>query len=103
MRILHVSAGAPGLSGDSTVFKSTELFKSLRHFGVDDDNWRGFIPPGGFIIGDMAYPNLDWLLVPNPDPSGSGVTILFCDRIRAARRVVERVFGCVLYWSLHVT
>jgi hypothetical protein len=92
---MHASVGWPGASADSTVFKATKLFRDLRV--ADARGWRaGFLPPDCYIGADMAYPNLSWLLVPfsnQPDVPLSARRRLFSERLRSARRVVERAFG----------
>jgi len=108
MRIIAASVGSPGSQGDSVVFRSTQLFAELRAPPAAD-GYRGFLPPQCFLVGDQAYPLYEFLMVPaSEDEQGYNAALAHCSRrLRNARRVVERVFGCVsvlgnsLFYAMH--
>jgi DDE superfamily endonuclease len=110
--IYDVSCGAPGAAADSAIWERTPLFAAANI--ADDDGYHDFIPPGHYIIGDMAYKLKPWVMRPyrcNEYTQFRRVQQEYFDKvIREARRIIERVhalclvvfYGCILTGCLQV-
>lgn len=94
--IYDVSCGAPGAAADSAIWERTPLFAAAKN--ADDDGYHDFIPPGHYIIGDMAYKLKPWVMRPyrcNEYTQFRRVQQEYFDKvIREARRIIERVRVC---------
>lgn len=92
-RFLDLYVGMPGSTNDSRMLRRSSLYTmatestilSAQH-AVDN-----FTP---YIIGDLGYPLLPWLMVPHRTQAPLSVSeSLFNRRLRRGRCVVENTFG----------
>ena len=93
---MDLSVGKAGSTHDSTVWVLSPLALRLEA-EPDQDGYRDYIPPGGYIVGDGAYVETPYLLT----PVAAAVVAADCSSaasrwtlgMRAARRCTERAFG----------
>lgn len=84
-RFISVSCGEPGSLHDSRVLRRSELYRK-----ADAD----IFPNGTFLIGDSAYPSLEWLVPPFRDNGSlSDAQNVFNYKHSATRIVVEHAIG----------
>ena len=91
-RFTNLYLGMPGSTNDSRVLRRSSLFDlGMRNCLVDDqDAIYGFTP---YLIGNLEYPLLPWLMVPHR--SGRHLSVaerLFNKKLRKGRCVVENAF-----------
>lgn len=83
LRFIDVFVGFPGKVHDARVFKHSPLFQKGQELCGD-----------GHLLGDSAYPNLPWVLVPFRDNGHlTRVQMRFNQKHSAVRSAVERAFG----------
>ncbi|XP_055021243.1 uncharacterized protein LOC129412156 [Boleophthalmus pectinirostris] len=96
MKFWDINVGRPGKVHDARVFSLSSLYEQgsagtlLPHY---TEMFEGIDVPL-FLLGDSAYPLLNWLMKPYPE--GTGVTpqqMNFNNRLSQARMTVERTFG----------
>ena len=87
LMIYFADANAPGRCHDSRVLKKSSLWQCME---VDKN-----LPfEGAVLLGDLGYPNREWLLTPFPgDPVGT--KSLYNKAHRRTRNLVERAFGVI--------
>lgn len=88
LKFTDVFVGYPGSVSDTRIFRNSDIYRSI----INDRDM--FIPRGAFIIGDKAYPVLDWCVPPYIDrghltPNQKNFNFL----ISKTRQVIERSFG----------
>ena len=61
-RFLDLYLGMPGSTNDSRVLRRSSLYNLAMHNNLFDDqqNAHGFNP---YLVGDLGYPLLPWLMV----------------------------------------
>ena len=96
-RFLDIYVGWPGSVHDARVFSHSSLY-SKGESGTLLPSSEKSIQPGVklpvFIVGDSAYPLLNWLMKPYPQSlATSRDRITYNYRISRARIVVENAFG----------
>ena len=92
-RFLDLYLGMPGSTNDSRVLRRSSLYDRGMHNNLFDDQRgvEGFSP---YLIGDLGYPLLPWLMVPHRNHIRlSMAKALFNKRLRKGRCVVENAFG----------
>lgn len=95
LRILYADCNNPGRLHDSNILRLSSLWRMN-----EVHRERPF--PGAVLLGDSAYPCMDWLMTPFRGPV-AGNEARF-NRIHArARSVVERTFGVLKnrFYALH--
>lgn len=92
-RFLDLYLGMPGSTNDSRMLRRSSLY----NLGVNNNLMTGNYTAHGFspyIIGDLGYPLLTWLMVPHKSVRQLSVSErLFNKRLRRGRCVVENAFG----------
>ena len=92
-RFLDLYLGMPGSTNDSQVLRRSSLYDLGMHDNLFDDQ-RGFEGFSPYLIGDLGYPLLPWLMVPHRNHIRlSMAEALFNKRLRKGRCVVENAFG----------
>ena len=87
LAIYFADANAPGRCHDSRVLKKSPLWQCME---VDKN-----LPfEGAVLLGDLGYPNREWLLTPFPGDPG-GAKSLYNKAHRRTRNLVERAFGVI--------
>lgn len=87
-RFISVSCGEPGSLHDSRVLRRSELYKRA------EENMTGTFPNHTFLIGDSAYPSLEWLVPPFKDNGAlTDVQNRFNFKHSSTRIVVEHAIG----------
>ena len=87
LTIFFADANAPGRCHDSRVLKNSSLWQCME---VDKN-----LPfEGACLLGDLGYPNLEWLLTPFPGEP-DGVKSVYNKAHRRTRNTVERAFGVI--------
>lgn len=82
MEFNYVWTGNPGSTHDATVLRSSDLFNSDK------------IPNGYCILGDSAFPIMEWLITPFRDCGNLSQQQKRFNRIHSqCRQVIERAFG----------
>ena len=90
---LDLYLGMPGSTNDSRMLRRYPLYNLGMPNNLMTENYtsHGFSP---YIIGDLGYPLLPWLMVPHKNNQGMSVSDrLFNKRLRRGRCVVENAFG----------
>lgn len=88
-RFLDLYVGMPGSTNDSRMLRRSSLYQlamteTLMDPGLSMD---GFTP---YLVGDLGYPLLPWLMVPHRTQGQFSVAeTLFNRRLRRGRSVVE--------------
>jgi hypothetical protein len=84
MEFNYVWTGNPGSTHDAPVLRSSDLFQ----------NSNVKIPPGYYLLGDSAFPILEWLITPFRDCGNlTRQQKLFNKTHSQCRQVIERAFG----------
>lgn len=92
-RFLDLYLGMPGSTNDSRMLRRSSLYNFGMHNTLMTGNHtvHGFSP---YIIGDLGYPLLPWLMVPHKSQGQLSLSErLFNRRLRRGRCVVENTFG----------
>ena len=92
-RFLDLYLGMPGSTNDCRVLRRSSLYDLAMHNNLLDDQqaFQGFSP---FLLGDLGYPLLPWLMVPHRSSGQlSMADRLFNKKLRRGRCVVENAFG----------
>lgn len=86
---IDVFCGYPGSCHDANILRRSDLWKDVEEYGVESR-----FPAGTYLIGDGAYPNLSWLLVPYKN-YGTLTTQqkLFNKYLSSNRIYIEQAFG----------
>ena len=92
-RFMDLYLGMPGSTNDSRMLCRSSLYASAMHNNLFDEQYRvqGFSP---YLLGDLGYPLLPWLMV--PQRAGGQLSVaeaLFNKKLRRRRCVVENAFG----------
>ncbi|XP_066603752.1 putative nuclease HARBI1 [Prorops nasuta] len=88
MKFTNIYCGEPGSLHDARVLRRSVLHHSTAN------NLETIFPHNTFIIGDSAYPNLEWLVPPFRNNGHlTPQQIEFNYRHSSTRMVVERTFG----------
>ena len=96
LKFLHVSFGYPGSIHDGRVFRLSGLYElgmNQQILQAPTSALNGTqIPP--YIVGDSAYPLMQWLVRPYRDTGRlTPQQIMFNRELSDMRSVVERAFG----------
>ena len=86
MEFNYVWTGNPGSTHDTTVLRSSDLFQ----------NSNVKIPPGYYLLGDSAFPILEWLITPFRDCGNLTRQQKLFNKTHSQCRqvlVIERAFG----------
>ena len=92
-RFMDLYLGMPGSTNDSRMLRRSSLYASAMHNNLFDEQYRvqGFSP---YLLGDLGYPLLPWLMVPHRARGQLSVAeALFNKKLRRGRCVVENAFG----------
>ena len=92
-RFLDLYLGMPGSTNDSRMLRRSSLYELAVYNNLFDDGHglHGFSP---YLLGDLGYPLLPWLMVPHySDVRLSVAEALFNKKLRRGRCVVENAFG----------
>ena len=92
-RFLDLYLGMPGSTNDSRMLRRSMLYNLAMHNSLMDDQHavERFSP---YLIGDLGYPLLPWLMVPHRSIGQLSIAErLFNKRLRRGRCVVENAFG----------
>ena len=92
-QFLDLYLGMPGSTNDSRVLRRSSLYDLAMHNNLFDDREGvdGFSP---YLIGDLGYPLLPWLMVLHRSHIRLSVAeALFNKKLRKARAAVENAFG----------
>ncbi|XP_034837923.1 protein ALP1-like isoform X1 [Maniola jurtina] len=81
----YINVGANGSASDGGIFKNCSIYNQLET--------SGFIPEGGVIVADAAFPLKTYMMKPYPGPNLSFEEKIFNYRLSRARRIVENAFG----------
>lgn len=88
MKFIDIFAGYPSSVHDCRIFRNSIIYQNIK------SNYRKFFPNGQFILGDKAYPNLTWCIVPYKD---NGHLTDFQKRFNqchsSTRQIIERSFA----------
>ena len=85
--------GIPGSTNDSRMLHRSSLYASAMRNNLFDEQYRvqGFSP---YLLGDLGYPLLPWLMVPHRARGQLSVAeALFNKKLRRGLCVVENAFG----------
>lgn len=88
-KFTDVFCGEPGSLHDSRVLRRSNLYRRT----LDNENQQ--FPHNTFLIGDAAYPLLNWLIPPFKNYRGIGLTeeqINFNKLLSSTRMIVENAF-----------
>lgn len=61
LKFINSYAGYPGSVGDYRIFKNSDIYQEIVH------NREKYLPGDFYIVGDKAYPVLDWCIPPYID------------------------------------
>lgn len=92
-RFIDLYLGMPGSTNDSRMLRRSSLYNLASHGRLMEAGHEvnGFMP---YIIGDLGYPLLPWLMVPHKTQGNLTVAeTLFNKKLRRGRCVVENAFG----------
>lgn len=92
-RFIDLYVGMPGSTNDARMLRRPSLFNlaSQQSILAPENGVDGFSP---YLIGDLGYPLLPWLMIPHKTPLQLSVSeALFNRRLRNGRCVVENAFG----------
>lgn len=92
-RFLDLYVGMPGSTNDSRMLRRSSLYQLAMTGTLMDPalSMDGFTP---YIVGDLGYPLLPWLMVPHRTQGQLSVAeTLLNRRLRRGRGVVENAFG----------
>lgn len=84
----YINVGANGSASDGGIFKNCSIYNQLEN--------GGFIPEGGVIVADAAFPLKTYLMKPYPGANLSFEEKIFNYRLSRARRIVENTFGILV-------
>ncbi|KAI4455228.1 hypothetical protein MML48_1g01257 [Holotrichia oblita] len=85
-RFIDISVGHPGSLHDARVLRKSKLFLTIEEHDICYSNY--------FLLGDSAYPSLQWLVPPFRDTGLlTNEELLFNTKHSKARVVVEHAFG----------
>ncbi|XP_046408526.1 protein ANTAGONIST OF LIKE HETEROCHROMATIN PROTEIN 1-like [Ischnura elegans] len=88
MRFTNVVCGEPGSLHDARVLRRSEVFRFA------EEEVEELFPGDKFIIGDSAYPSLQWLVPPFKDNGALSPQHLEFNFLHSSTRmVVEKAFG----------
>lgn len=88
LRFIDIYVGEADSLHDLRVFRRSPIFERVQN------NYRGYFPEDGFILGDTAYQPSNWVVVPYKDrPSLSVEQRNFNKAISQPRVKVEHSFG----------
>lgn len=98
---LDVNIGYPGSTGDSFIWKSTDLHAALAA-APGNDGWRAFVPPNCFLVGDGAYSLTTTMMTPYSINQLNSPQRWHYNWVQSrARRCVEQAFGILKkMWKL---
>ncbi|XP_055856230.1 uncharacterized protein LOC129919394 [Episyrphus balteatus] len=87
-KFINIFCGEPGSLHDGRVLRKSDLFRDA----FDDVN--SLFPNKMFLLGDSAYPSLEWLVPPFRDNGAmTNVQRRFNDLHSSGRVIVEHAFG----------
>lgn len=92
-RFIDLYLGMPGSTNDIRVLRRSSLYSLAMHGNLFDAQYAvdGHSP---YLIGDLGYPLLPWLMVPHKVVGNLSVSeSLFNKKLRKGRCVVENAFG----------
>lgn len=92
-RFLDLYVGMPGSTNDSRMLRRSSLYHLAMHGNLMEAQYavEGFTP---YLLGDLGYPLLPWLMVPHRGQLQLSVSeTLFNKKLRRGRCVVENAFG----------
>ena len=92
-RFIDLYLGMPGSTNDSRVLRRSSLFSLGMHGNLFDAQYavNGHTP---YLIGNLGYPLLPWLMVPHKLVGNLSISeSLFNKKLRKGRCVVENAFG----------
>jgi len=92
-RFLDLYLGMPGSTNDSRMLRRSSLYNLAMHGNLMEVQHvvDGFTP---YVIGDLGYPLLPWLMIPHKGNVQLSVSqALFNKKLRKGRSVVENAFG----------
>lgn len=83
----YINIGCYGRQSDGGVLRQSSLFRALEN---------GFLPDGGCVVGDDAFPLKTYLLKPFSNVTLSKEQKVFNYLLSRARRIVENAFGILV-------
>lgn len=92
-RFLDLYVGMPGSTNDSRMLRRSSLYHLAMHGNLLEPQHSvdGHTP---YVVGDLGYPLLPWLMVPHRGQLQLSVSeTLFNKKLRKGRCVVENAFG----------
>ncbi|KAI4459404.1 e3 ubiquitin-protein ligase uhrf-related [Holotrichia oblita] len=92
LKIIYCFVGYPGSVSDTRIFRNSDLYLNVNN------NYQRYFPNDeSFIIGDRAYPLLQWCIPPYIDRGNLTPSRRFFNtKISQTRQVIERTFALLI-------
>lgn len=88
LKFIDCFVGYPSSVSDIRIFKNSDIYKDII------SNLQHYFPNGEFLLGDKAYPVLEWLIPPYIDRGNLGRREHnFNSALSKTRQVIERTFA----------
>lgn len=88
LKFIDCFIGYPSSISDARIFRNSDIYRDIM------SNPRHFFPQDEFILGDKAYPVMEWLIPPYVDRGNlTRIQRQFNFQVSQTRQVIERAFA----------